>query len=131
MLEEELEPLVGHLYRLRAAVLAGDRVAFEAARARVDGFPFEVWNANRETIASTTPVEEWYSVMRAFVALEELRAKLAATGDAGLPSAEAASEVTEAAQAAESAVYGSVDTLGRRAGRKVAPGPRVLRGSRW
>jgi hypothetical protein len=131
VLEEELEPLVGHLYRLRAAVLMRDRVAFEASRARVDDFPFDVWRANRETIASTTPVEEWYSVMRAFVALEELRAKLAAIGDRGLPSDETASGVKEAAQGAESAVYNAVDTLGKRAGRRIDPGPGVLRGPRW
>jgi hypothetical protein len=132
LLEQELEPFNNLLYGLRAGVLGHDEATFRAHVKELEDFTLDLWTANREILAATLGIEEWYAVMYAYLALGRLRRELAGTS---LESVSGQEGFNDRVRSVESAVYGAVDTLGRFAGREVREVPvgkvAPLRGSRW
>jgi hypothetical protein len=128
LLEEELEPFVGPLYQLRASLLKPNEIEFQAFIAQRRAFTLDLWRANREVLASTLAIGEWYSIMYAYVALAKLMRALD-----GVDFARALNDdsLRDTIQNAESAVTVAVDTLGRLGGRDQLPWAGLLRASRW
>jgi hypothetical protein len=130
LLEEELEPFVGALYQLRASLLKENEAAFQVFIGQWNSFTLDLWTSRREALATTLAIEEWYSVMYAYVALGKLKREL---GGLDFGTAQADEDLRGTVQSAESAVISAVETLGQLGGRGT-PDSRLaglLRGSRW
>jgi hypothetical protein len=120
LLEEQLEPVVGALYRLRAGLMSGrgDEIGF--ATGRLEGYSFTAWERERTLLAGTYPAADWYTVMEAHVGLASLIERIG----------EGSAEAPEDVQRVEAACRQALGTLGRWGG-NVPRGKINLEAPRW
>jgi hypothetical protein len=97
-------------------------------RRQVEDFNLALCEKHRESLASSLPIGDWYSVMFAYISLDRLRRLLAGVS---FDEVKADEDLKQAVQQAESDALTAVGTLGQRGGRPGADEPAVLRGSRW
>lgn len=129
LLEEQLEPIVGALYRLRAGLISDQDAEVSFAAERLQQYSFTAWERERTLLAGAYPAPDWYTVMEAHVDLARLIDEIAEGSELGLSNWRE-SAVPEDIQRIESACQQALGTLGRWGGNKPR-GKMVLRGPRW